>query len=207
LWEPQTPDPASELTQGDLLRDVYFPSVHLPPTVVAPQGSLPGEQGILQVSARRFPAIVVLQDCVIDKPQVRQILLAPISATRPKDDRERAGLLAELPPVDERDTPYTYDLFRCEPFGEHLVEEGGVYRVADLKQITPFGGRDELRALRVGRMTVQAKRLLRIKLGAFFGRTSDEDAEALIALGLPPGLPGRPPRPRSLLGRLKDWLA
>jgi hypothetical protein len=98
-------------------------------------------------------------------------------------------LRAELPPRTELEGKYVYDLFLVLPFGEVVPALQGHERVADLKQIAPLAPKDGLTDLRVARMRPESKRLLRIKLGAFFSRASDEEAAELDALGLPPGLP------------------
>jgi hypothetical protein len=187
VWQP--PDRERPLSQGDLLRDVYFPNVRLPLTVVTQVGAGLGETAVIQLEARIRPALVVTQDCIIDKPQTRQIALAPIVATRPQDERELTALRAEFPPRNGVEGHYVYDLFMVLPFEDAVPGIAGHERVADLKQVAPIAPKDDLQDLRVARMRPESKRLLRIKLAAFFGRASDEDVSELAELGLPPGLP------------------
>lgn len=173
------------LSQGDLLIDVAFLSARLPLDDVPNRRQ--GNRGEALVKWIEGPALVVMQCCEIDKPQTRHVALAPIKPTAKLSAEEEEAFLREEPPVDGGG--YVYDSFQVEPFEEVLTRHPGTLLAADLKQISSFAKTDEeLRSRRAAAMSVEARRLLRIKLSVFYGRPTAEDEAALLAAGLPPGL-------------------
>jgi hypothetical protein len=184
VWEPANAD--DKLSQGDLLVDVNFPKVRLALDVTR---ALPKPAAILEVQTR--PALVVSQDCIIDKEHVKHIALAPIRPEGGLTPEDIEAIRSPEPPLEggEEAGGYVYDYFGLDDLvGVFEAPPRGIV-VADLKVIQSFEGpREDFVGKRVARMSVDSVRLLRIDLASFWGRPSDEHVAALQALGLPPGL-------------------
>lgn len=187
------PDEEEPLSQGDLVSELYFPQLSLPQHVVPAPGN-PSVMATVLTAVPKPAAIVVTQCCQMDKPGNKHFVLAPVKLTRLRSDAERAALLAEEPRSSSQpgENPgYVYDILFLEQFGEVLTERSDLVWIADLTQSTAFSGdQNELKKVRVAKMTPEARRLLRIKLAYFWGRATEEDRVALAAIGLPDGSAG-----------------
>lgn len=111
-------------------------------------------------------------------------------ATRGGMSEDQASALANSDPR-AADLGYTFGAFQLDPVpGVLEPKKPESPYVAELERSIPFWGpvSVDLRATRRARMTPEARRLLRIKLGLLWGRVEGEDAEHLERIGLPPGL-------------------
>ena len=186
MWEADCPDAGEDLRQGDLLDGLLLPVLTLPIKVAHFSGSEPaaGDSALLGLKGPKH-YVVVSQCCTIENGN--QVAIAPVKSTPTLTNEEALGYLDEEP-TDERN--FVYSVLRLEDLPEVLEALGrGRYRVVDLQATQSWAGdRSALRAARRARMTPEGRRLLRIKLGFFWGRAEAEDAVALRGLGLPEGV-------------------
>ena len=193
MWEPTPPSQDEPLNQGDLISSLPFPKLLLPLTT---QLIHQAPAGTIEYIER--PGLVVTQCCVLDKDQTDHVSIAPVRPEGNLQPHQRAALLAENPPESEQNEAaeeafYVYDAVRLEAVGKLIPDAPDRLTIADLKQITSFcGDWEELKRLRSAKMTPLGRRTLRIKLARYFGRSTDEDAEALALLGVQPGTPSFP---------------
>lgn len=179
MWEQGLPPDDDPLRQGDLLESVWFPNMRLPLQRV----KLGGE-GVL-LSAKSSWALVMSQCCDNEKGQ--PVALAPVSRQSNLTADQELALSNPEPFVG---TDYSFQYFRLEaPDGIAALTPGpGQAIVVDLKKTALFPAESgELLTLRRRRMTPVARRLLRIKLMASWGRAEESDAEVLEGLNLPLG--------------------
>ncbi len=185
VWIDEEVPAEDPLRQGDLLVEVVFPDLRLPLSFYEFRRDEPATT----LPARQATGLVVSQCCTnVDDDYAA---VAPVSRMKGNiSDAQRAALLAEEPTQEgHRLTNYDLEHFALTPISGVLDERGGRIWVANLNRAVPFYGEcSQLRTLRRARMTVVARRLLRIKLSLFWSRTESEDAAQLEALGLPPGL-------------------
>ena len=177
---------SDELSQGDLLRDIPFPKLKLGLQTLE-VATKPHSVIELQIQ----PAIVVTQDCIIDKEHVRHIALAPIRPEGGLNQAQVDAIWAPEPPTEGVGdlSGYVYDYFAVNEHSELPKSPPNGLLVSDLKRIQPFEGpREDFVNRRVARMAVESVRLLRINLASFWGRPSEEHAEQLEQLGIPPGI-------------------
>ncbi|WP_238015994.1 hypothetical protein KZZ52_00445 [Dactylosporangium sp. AC04546] len=91
---------------------------------------------------------------------------------------------------------YVFTAHALAPFGSYLGREKGRIHVADLTTIQSYSGKiEEFQAYRVAGMTPEGRRMLRIRLAAFWGRVETEDEKWLTASGLPVGVTPREQTP------------
>lgn len=194
MWEPGSPSQSEPLNQGDLIFGLFFPKLALPLSITSIRQA---PVGIIECFER--PGIIVTQCCVLDKKQTDHVSIAPVRAEGGLKPHQVAALMADNPPEGELDegeaeAVYTYDAFRLEPIGDLKQDANDRLTIVDLKQITSFcGDWEELKRRRTAKMTPVGRRNLRIKLARYFGRSTDEDRDALANLGLLPGTPSFPP--------------
>jgi hypothetical protein len=194
VWEPGFPSPSEPLNQGDLISGLLFPKLALPLSTLSIRQA---PVGMIECFER--PGIIVTQCCVLDKSQTDHVSIAPVRPEGGLKSHQVAALMADNPPEDdlneaEGEAVYTYDAFRLEPTGDLKRDAHDRLTIADLKQITSFcGDWEELKRRRTAKMTPVGRRNLRIKLARYFGRSTDEDRDALANLGLLPGTPSFPP--------------
>ena len=191
MWSDSLPDDDDPLRQGDLLVRVTLPKLR-PPIPKVPVY----QQTVTTVPALTTNAIVISQCC--DNDQNDYVAVAPVGRLgNLKEHQVRALLNPE--PVWKGTTfsEYVLEHFRIEPIQGILDDPGrSRYLVANLHQSATFSGDcTPLLANRRARMNVQARRLLRIKLGLLWGRAEAGDVEELRQLGLPPGLSEPLPQP------------
>lgn len=178
MWEENLPPLEDDLRQGDLL--VRVPFVRLDSRFE------PDQQGNAALRVKLKTAIVVTQCCTVEQQHV--VSISPVASTRrmAEEDRMYQALLTEEPPPPEtvNDVPYVNNLFRLDPFQDHIRAETGRLKVAELSNVQTFtGDTGWLRAARVARMTPRARQLLRFKLNVLWGRVEPTDADALKAAG------------------------
>jgi hypothetical protein len=129
------------------------------------------------------PCLVLGQCCTVEQKrvvQVAKLLKSPegMPATHPTYQ----ALLSEWP---AREGALIYDAMRVDPFGDVLPPPGeGRFWYADFRTGATFVSdprwlHEHFRA----RMTVVARRNLRVRLGAFYARPTHEDREELEGLG------------------------
>ena len=184
MWSDSLPDEDDPLRQGDLLVGVTLPKLRPP----IPQFSL-YRQEATTVPASTSDAIVISQCC--DNDQNDYVAVAPIGRLgNLKEHHVRALLNPEPVWKGTSLAEYVLEHFHIEPLTGTLDDPGrGRHLVAKLHQSATFSGDcTPLLKNRRARMNVEARRLLRIKLGLLWSRPEEGDVEELRQLGLPPGL-------------------
>ena len=191
MWLETLPDSTDPLRQGDYLIGVQLPTMKLP----LPFYKL-GGQDQMAAPATITDVIVVSQCC--DNTQNDHAAVVPVRPLGGLQEHQVDALLASEP-VDLGDTlgGYSLDYFNLEPLdGRIPAQPSGRYLVAVLHRVSTFQGDcAPLLERRVARMTVESRRLLRIKLGLLWSRAEAEDVAHLQEQGLPAGLTPRPPVP------------
>lgn len=184
MWSADNISTKDPLRQGDLIFDVVFPALKLPlplfPVNQKEQTATP---------ARKQPGIVVSQCC--DNETGDYAAIAPIVLRGGLKDHQLQALLNEEPIWDgARMSAYDVEHFRLHPLASKLDDPGaGKHWVVNLNRAACFyGDCADLRVHRRARMSVEGRRLLRIKLGLLWSRVEAEDAAELEAKGIPPGL-------------------
>ena len=187
MWLETRPDPEDPLRQGDFLSNVSLPSLKLPIPFYRV-----GQQEQMAAPAVVVDALVVSQCC--DNTQHDYAAVVPVKRLGNLKPHQVEALLNPEPVSDGTTlTGYSLDYFHVEPLVDVIADPGdGKFLVAHLRRIAAFEG--DCRPLlehRVARMTVPARRLLRIKLGLFWSRAEEDDVVELRSNGLPPGLSPR----------------
>ncbi len=166
------PDDAEPLLQGDLISDIPFPQLG---------GELRAAGGRLALDVDMRPAIVVSQSCTIQNQRVAAV--APLRLVEPPDAGAERTLRNPGPgrgPDNPEGQRYVFHQFALEPHPHLPPEAAGQVRVADLCGIVSLSGDlSWLRDIRLGRMSVEGRRMLRYNLATFWGRTTVGDAQAL----------------------------
>lgn len=189
MWLEARPELGDALRQGDLLLDVTFPNLRLP----LPRFFV-GQQELTTVPATNSAGIVVSSCC--DNRDDDYAAIAPIGSMRTTLREDQIAALLNPEPVWRDGALHDFDVehFKLDDLGDQLPAIPNRYLVAELNRTGAFYGRCvSLREKRVARMKVEARRLLRIKLGVLWSRVEDEDLTLLTAMGLPPG-PMPPPQ-------------
>lgn len=184
MWSDTLPHAEDPLRQGDLLVDITLPNLRPP----IPQFSL-RHQEATTVPASRFDVIVVSQCC--DNVKNDYVAVAPIGPLGGLKDHHVRALLSPEPVWKGISlSEYVLEHFVIAPIAGVLTDPGtGRYLVAKLHRSATFHGDcSSLLGQRRARMTVKARRLLRIKLGLLWSRPEPGDVEELTRIGLPPGL-------------------
>ena len=189
MWEAEIPGEEDPLRQGDLIRDVVFPSMKLP----LPSYSV----GALQqtsVETRTEFGLVVSHCC--DNANGKYAAVAPVRPRGGLQPHQEEALLRSEPTWEGfQIKSYNIENFWIQPLpGQFEPPEGKHYAAALTRMVTMYGDCSEFQARRIARMTVAGRRLLRINLGLLWSRVEEEDAQALEAAGLPVGL-ADPPTP------------
>ena len=183
MWVGEVPDEADDLRQGDLIEGLVAPRLALPFLVARTAGSEPraDDQALLKVVRPRY-FIVVSQCCTLERGRVAA--LAPIRSSARLDATERRAYLNTQLPTEEDSSGYVFVAHAIESFnGTHPAPATGErLHIADFTEIQTFtGDLTELRGRRVARMDPSARRDLRVRLSAFWGRAEAEDREWLLA--------------------------
>lgn len=184
MWSDTLPHAEDPLRQGDLLVDITLPNLRPP----IPQFPL-GHQEATTVPASRSHVIVVSQCC--DNEKNDYVAVAPIGPLGGLKEHHIRALLNPEPIWKGTSlSGYVLEHFVIVPKAGVLTDPGtGRYLVANLHRSATFHGDcSSLLPQRRARMTVEARRLLRIKLGLLWSRPEAGDVEELVRLGLPPGL-------------------
>lgn len=184
MWLEPLPNDDDPLRQGDLLVEITLPKLRLP----IPRYPF-GQLEATTVAASEFNVIVVSQCC--DNARNDYVAVAPIGRLGQLPDHHLRALLNPEPVWKGTSlSEYVLEHFHIEPIAGLLENPGADrYLVAKLYRAASFYG--DCRSLlekRRARMTVEARRLLRIKLGLLWSRPEGGDVEALERRGLPPGL-------------------
>lgn len=191
MWTDEEIPEDRELRQGDLISGAVLPKLSLPLRFA----HVPGtdiERAPILLDGQRQNFVVISQCCNIENS--RSVALAPVRLTQPLPEGPlRAALLADEPPPEEdvtEESLYVFDQFRLDPVPGYLgARTDNKFWVIDLNQAASYSGdREELRRLRVRRMTPAGRRLLRIKLLYFWARPEEEDVAWLTERGVPAGL-------------------
>jgi hypothetical protein len=178
VWEENLPPIGDDLRQGDLLVGVPFIRLDHRPE--------PNDQGNAELRVKLKTMIVVTQCCTVEQQGIVSVSAVGSTRRMADDDRMYQALMTEEPPPPEavNEVPYVNNLFRLEPFGEHIRAEPGRLKVAELSIVQTFTGDGAwLRAARVARMNPRARQLLRFKLIVLWGRIEPTDVDALEASG------------------------
>jgi hypothetical protein len=184
MWLDKCPDESEELRQGDLLVGLFLPKLAWPVTYAraADEPVGPGQPVVLP-STKVTAHIVVSQCCAIESHRVTA--LAVVRSTKRLSASELEGYEREEP---SEGLAYTFNQHALAPFDGHLGRVDGRISVADFGSIQTYSGAiEQLQAYRVAGMTPAGRRVLRIRLAAYWGRPEAEDAKALASEGIPPG--------------------
>lgn len=184
MWSDILPDDDDPLRQGDLLIDVTVPDLRLP----IPWFAI-GSQNATATPALQSDAIVISQCC--DNMENDYVAVAPIGRLGGLKEHHAQALLNPEPKWDGISlSEYVLEHFRVEPIAGLLDDPGnGRYLVAKLHRAASFHGDcGSLIENRRARMTVEARRLLRIKLGLLWSRPEEGDVEELKQRGIAVGL-------------------
>ncbi|MGY1845515.1 hypothetical protein [Modestobacter sp. SYSU DS0875] len=171
-------DSETDLRQGDLVRDVPLPTW--------PQDLLSGgKPAQVAVGLKWRFGVVVSQDCTIEQQNFVQVAVVR-EIRQPGPDRQAyQALRSTWPP--EAGQPYHGYWHALDDHPALVVKRSDNMFVVDLTRqtiITDATQVDRVRALRVGRMTVESRRHLRYRLMYYYGRTEATDAEYLDGIGL-----------------------
>jgi hypothetical protein len=185
VWLADAPAPDDPLRQGDLVLDVVFPTLKLPLPFYKVQQQ---QQHQTTTPAVESAGLVVSQCC--DNTGNDYAAIAPVSIMRGSTlkDHQLVALLADEPTWNsDKLIDYDVEHFKLDDL-DGFAAPDGKYHVANLNRAASFYGNcQELVDRRRARMTVLARRLLRIKLGYLWGRVEDTDLAWLRAAGVPPG--------------------
>ncbi len=184
MWSDALPDDDDPLRQGDLLLDITMPDLRLPLPLFAV-----GQQEATTAPAEKSHAIVISQCC--DNVENDYVAVAPIGRLGGLKEHHLHALLNPEPTWDGASlSEYVLEHFRVELIEGILDDPGeGRFLVAKLHRSVSFHGDcSSLIEHRRARMTVEARRLLRIKLGLLWSRPEEGDVDELNRLGIPLGL-------------------
>jgi hypothetical protein len=185
MWEETAPNVVDDLRQGDLLAKMFLPRTRLPLSIARPPGVEPSENqhALIQLGRPRY-FLVVSQCCTVENDKVAAI--APIKSTAVLHEDVYDAHFSSTPPQSDEQPGYVFAAHAIEPFlalhpppvfGSRLL-------VADFLEIHTYSGNlTVFQEQRIARMTPVARRDLRSRLMAFWGRAEDGDKEALRKLG------------------------
>lgn len=174
MWTVDLDEPGDHLKQGDLLTEVPLPMLSKEP-------QMKGDRWNIKYPTS--PCLVLSQCCTVAQKlvvQVAKIIKTP-EGMAPEHPTYQA-LLSEWP---AREGELMYDAMRLDHVGTALPElEPGRFWYADFRTGSTFTAnpawlRDHFKA----RMTVVARRNLRMRLAGFYSRTTDADRAELEAGG------------------------
>ncbi len=191
MWEATLPPEDANLRQGDLLKEVPLPNISKSPEIES--------NGRPNFKIKKRTCLVVSQCCTVQERRVVQV--ASVHKTMPlaPESPLYQALRSDWP---AREGQLMYDAMRLDPVAGVLdpPDEGQLW-VAEFRTGLTFTENPVwLRAHRVARMTVIARRSLRLRLAGFYSRPTDEDRAELDDVGEWSGLSDAPPwvtRPRS----------
>lgn len=182
VWEEGVPDPEELLRQGDLISEVPFPVLKASPDI---------KDTWSQVKWKRYPGVVVSQCCTTQQRRVAEIAAVVRTAPLSPEHGVVKGLTSGWPATEGA---VFYDGMLLEPVGGVVAEvEGGRYpHVAFRTRVTFTDDLAWLQQVRVARMTPVGRRNLRLRLGAWYARTEEQDAIELDGSGEFRGLHDQP---------------
>lgn len=190
MWLEEAPAPTDDLRQGDLLTGLILPQLKLPISYIrlATAEPSPGDSVLLNTPKQTTEYLVVSQCCVIENNSV--VALAPVENTGRLADESLAAHLNNEPIGG---AGYVYTAQMLPPINGHLAVSNGLSpKAANFRKIQTYSGEISiLQRSRVAAMSPAGRRILRIRLGLFWGRAEAEDEKWLEQNGLPSGL--RPP--------------
>jgi len=171
------PDPPSDdpLRQGDLIDDVPFPDVSGEPMI---------EDGTVTLPVAVGPALLVTQCCDIQQKDVARVArVAKINNPRGRAYEAITGV-EPVEPDEDGFVRYSTRFFALDPVGPlSRLDERYLWVAMLLETMEYRGDLSWLLRRRVARMTPEERRTLRTKLMLSGGRTTDEDADYLLARG------------------------
>lgn len=173
MWLSDLPEPVDHLKQGDLLVEVPLPSFSK-----RPERDATGKWNLKLPSTT---CLVVSQDCTVAQRSVVQVVnvykTAALAPTHPMFQALRSDWPAAPGAL-------MYDAMRLDPLEPMLpaLDEGRLW-FADFRTGVTFTNAFWLVEHLRGRMTVVAKRNLRMRLGAFYARPTEEDRAELAETG------------------------
>lgn len=182
MWQDDVPEPTEALRQGDLLDSVPFSVLRAEPDV---------KETWSQVKWRVYPAIVISQCCTTQQRSIAELAAVVRTAALPADHGMVRGLLSGWPATAGE---LFFDGMLLSPVGSVVPEiAGGRYpHVAFRTRVTFTDDLEWLQQKRVARMTPEARRNLRLRLGAWYSRTEDDDRARLEEAGQFTGLHDQP---------------
>jgi hypothetical protein len=171
VWEPGVPEPTELLRQGDLISGVPFPIFKVEPEI---------KDTWSQVKWKTYPGVVVSQCCTTQQRKVAEVAAVVRTAPLAVDHGMVVGLTSGWPA--EAGAVF-YDGMLLEQVGEVVPPvEGGRYPHAAFRtRVTFTDDLEWIQQRRVARMTAVARRNLRLRLGAWYARTEEQDAIELAA--------------------------
>ena len=182
-------NPEDGLRQGDLLGEVPFPTLKIEPAVISRLAGQPATEAVVTIKYEK--ALVVSQCCSLEKG--RTVLVAPVAGVRPRNAAGTQSLKIDDPTPDAAgDLPdgvgYVYERHRLDLLPGYLDELDDRLWVANFERIIPLReDYSSVEEIRLASMTPEGRRTLRIRLGFFWGRAEEGDAETLTSRGLPVG--------------------
>lgn len=183
MWLSDPPNTDGHLHQGDLLTEVPLP--------VLTKKFDKARDGAWQVKVKVCTCVVISQCCTIEQRGAIQLARVVKSKPLPPTHPTYQSLRSEWPAAPGQ---LMYDAMRLAPYPDVLdeLEEGQLW-YADFRTGVTFTDdsvwlREHLRA----RMTPVARRNLRVRLVAFYGRSTVEDRAELDVAGEWSGLGDAP---------------
>ena len=169
-----------DLRQGDILGDVaLLKPARLPLDITRPAGAEPARGHTAPVAVEVGDFMVLSQCCIIE--QDKKIVVAPIRKLSKQTDEDIAIYFA-----DHTADRYAVRAHGLMPVGERFSSTvDGELWVADLTSQVTVTPPKPLVDHFIARMTVPARRDLRLRLAAFWSRAEPED-EKLLQQQLPP---------------------
>lgn len=192
MWESRVPEEHEPLRQGDLIADVWFPTIRPSMTTFEFE-----KQKRVLTNVRMDTGIIVSQCCDNVDQQERKVdshlvTVAPVRMVRKISPQHRNALASIAPTVNKdtgRLTNYVLEEFALAPLPPTMdYPKHDEMWVARLREALPLRGDIEsLRKRRCARMTVERRRDLRVNLSFLWGRPEEEDTAILRERGLPTG--------------------
>jgi hypothetical protein len=183
VWSSTAVPTDDPLRQGDLLLNVDLPKLKRPIPAIPLEFK---QRANMQLPYARQTALVVSSCCA--NANEEYLAVAPVQPLGGLTDEQEEALLRMEPPDPDSGVYGGYDIdhFRLDPLVGFLVDPPHAYQAAFLARAIPFWGDcSDLRGHRIARMTVEARRLLRLNLSLLWSRVEQSDAEELRSKGLP----------------------